>query len=75
MSYYDKPGTRLGLSLPPTYLRFAGKLPVALRRITNLYVLLVENKNIKPFEPGDLLDAANGRPVLATSPDSSLRSE
>lgn len=58
VSYYDKPGTKLGLALPPEYRRFAMKLPAALTKAINLYVLIVENKNIRLIEPGATLGEA-----------------
>ncbi len=54
MSYYDSPGTRIGLALANDYLwvyNFSERLPQTLRAATNLWVFLLENGTIYPYEP------------------------
>lgn len=54
MSYFDSPETRLGLALANDYLwiyNFSERLPQALREATNLWVFLLENGTIYPYEP------------------------
>jgi hypothetical protein len=56
MSYYDSPGTRIGLAIANDYLwilNFGQRLPQTLREATNLWVLLLENGTIYPYEPTD----------------------
>lgn len=58
MSYFDTPLTRLGLALANDYLfayNFAERLPQALREATNLWVFLLENETIYPYEPTEEL--------------------
>jgi len=58
MSYYDAPQTRLGLALANDYVwayNLGEKLPQALREATNLWVFLLENKAIYPYEPAEEL--------------------
>ncbi len=54
MSYYDSPGTRIGLALANDYLwvlDFGQRLPCTLREATNLWVFLLENGTIYPYKP------------------------
>jgi len=54
ISYFDTPSTRLGLALANDYLwvyNFSARLPQALREATNLWVFLLENGTIYPYEP------------------------
>jgi hypothetical protein len=54
MSYFDNPQTRLGLALANDYLwvyNFSERLPQTLREATNLWVFLLENGTIYPYEP------------------------
>ena len=58
MSYFDTPLTRLGLALANDYLwvyNFSERLPQALREATNLWVFLLENGTIYPYEPTEEL--------------------
>lgn len=58
VSYFDTPSTRLGLALANDYLwfyNFQVRLPMALRESINLWVLLLENGTIYPYEPTDEL--------------------
>ena len=58
MSYFDVSGTRLGLALANDYLwvcNFRERLPQALREATNLWVFLLENRTIYPYEPTEEL--------------------
>jgi hypothetical protein len=58
MSYFDASGTRLGLALANDYMwayNFRERLPQALREATNLWVLLLENRTIYPYEPTEEL--------------------
>ena len=54
VSYYESSDLRLGLALASGYLleyRFGNRLPVALRKALNLWVFVVENHTVGPFEP------------------------
>ncbi len=54
VSYFDSPETRLGLALANDYLwkfDLGKRLPRALREAVNLWVLLLENQRIYPYEP------------------------
>ncbi|OFY43237.1 MAG: hypothetical protein A2Z69_00485 [Bacteroidetes bacterium RBG_13_44_24] len=58
MSYFDNPQTRLGLALANDYLwvyHFSERLPQTLRAATNLWVFLLENGAIYPYEPTEEL--------------------
>lgn len=58
MSYFDNPQTRLGLALANDYLwiyNFSERLPLTLRRATNLWVLLLENGTIYLYRPTEEL--------------------
>jgi len=58
MSYFDTPQTRLGLALANDYLwyyNFSERLPQALRKATNLWMFLLENGTIYPYEPTEEL--------------------
>lgn len=58
VSYFDSPETRLGLALANDYLwkfDLGKRLPRALREAINLWVLLLENESIYPYEPTDEL--------------------
>ncbi len=54
VSYFDSPGTRIGLALANDYLwvlKFGQRLPRTLREAANMWVLLLENGTIYPYEP------------------------
>lgn len=54
VSYFDSPKTRLGLALANDYLwkfDLGKRLPRSLREAINLWVLLLENGKIYPYEP------------------------
>lgn len=58
VSYFDDPRTRLGLAVANDYLwvyHFGERLPRALREATNLWVFLLENGTIYPYEPTEEL--------------------
>ncbi len=58
MSYFDTPQTRLGLALANDYLwvyNFSERLPQTLRAAANLWVFLLENGTIYPYEPTEEL--------------------
>lgn len=58
VSYFDSPETRLGLALANDYLwqfDLGKRLPRVLRQAINLWILLLENESIYPYEPTDEL--------------------
>jgi hypothetical protein len=58
MSYFDAPLTRLGLALANDYLwvyNFSERLPQDLREATSLWVFLLEDGTIYPYEPTEEL--------------------
>jgi hypothetical protein len=58
VSYYDKPGTRLGLALANDYLwkySYGKRLPKPLREALEMWVLLVSEHGAFPYEPTEEL--------------------
>lgn len=58
ISYFDDPSTRLGLAVANDYLwayNLSERLPQTLRAVTNLWVFLLENETIYPYEPTEEL--------------------
>lgn len=54
VSYFDTPGTRIGIALANDYLwafDFGPRLPRTLRETINLWVFLLENGTLYPYEP------------------------